>query len=87
MSHQADNKQEILHADQPQIADLDAGVIDKKGEERDVHQLKSAFDNLTTNQAISTFRKSVFFCTIAGFAAATDGEPLQADVDDDVRLI
>ena len=41
---------------------------------RDIVTLKSGFDDLSTGQAISVFRKAVFICTIAGFAAATDGE-------------
>ncbi|WWD10134.1 hypothetical protein V865_008268 [Kwoniella europaea PYCC6329] len=36
-------------------------------------QLKSRLDTLTVFESISTFRRSVIICALAGFAAATDG--------------
>lgn len=51
------------------VVDLKVNAL-KEGQEV---QLKSEFDNLTTFQAISKLRKTVFIAAISGFCAATDG--------------
>lgn len=70
-----DNKEDIIHAEGAQALPVlnDEGLL-KAPEEA---QMKSGFDSLSTRQAISVFRKTVFICTVAGFCAATDGEPFR----------
>jgi hypothetical protein len=75
-ARQVDEKN--LDAIEPHKVDYDHNehvleLNDKPTEYLDA-QLKSSLDNLTTPQAIKTFKRAALICLIAGFSAATEGE-------------
>lgn len=79
-----DTKADVIHAEGNPIPVLnDDGLVKGVPEA----QMKSAYDSLSTRQAVSLFAKTVSICTVAGFCAATDGKlpsssgsPVSADI-------
>jgi len=68
---------EIYLEDQKQLVHDDSHhEQDLKATEFSENQLKSELDTLPFMKAIWTFRRVFLLCTIAGFTASTDGEPL-----------
>jgi hypothetical protein len=60
----------------PQDLSTDA-QLDNLKEGRDI-QLKSQLDLLSVWQTVKVYRNALIVCGLAGFAAATDGQPLHS---------
>jgi hypothetical protein len=79
--HIIEAKPEDIHAEQH----MDEKHDEDKHEPIAEVQLKSTFDSLTAYQAITTFKRSVWICVLAGFCAATDGESTHSHFDPKVQ--
>lgn len=69
-----DEKDITVHTDKPELQHDDV-AMESKPTEYSENQLKSSLDTLPLLKAVITFRRVFLIAAIAGFTAATDGQP------------